>query len=104
MMIVHKVLVLGAVIAALAGCSTINSLTGQTDNTVLPGQREDAIPGRAQFPDQPDPGVSKSAGQQQPEQSQTASTTSPDTACEPGDASCQPPADSGSGDVFSDPQ
>jgi hypothetical protein len=101
MMIVHKVLVLGAVIAALAGCSTINSLTGQTDNTVLPGQREDAIPGRAQFPDQPDPGVSKSAGQQQPEQTQTASTTA-GTACQPDDASCQPPADNG--DVFSDPQ
>jgi hypothetical protein len=104
MMTVHKVLVLGAVITALAGCSTINSLTGQTDNTVLPGQREDAIPGRAQFPDQPDPGVSKSAGHQMPEQTDMASTTAADAACKPDDATCQPPADSGSGDVFSDPQ
>ena len=99
MMIVRKILVLGAVIAALGGCSTFNSLTGQTDNTVLPGQREDAIPGRAQFPDQPDPVVTKSAGQQQPEQTQTASTT-PD--CQPDDATCQAPADNGG--VFSDPQ
>ena len=49
MMMIRKVLVAGAVVAGLAGCSTVNSLTGQTDNTVLPGQREEAIPGRAAF-------------------------------------------------------
>ena len=36
----------------LTGCSYVEKLTGQTDDTVLPGQREDAIPGRSQFPDQ----------------------------------------------------
>ena len=93
---------LGAVVAALAGCSTIDSLTGQTDNTVLPGQREDAIPGRAQFPDQPDRGASQlpaAAGQ-----SQTGiDDRSPDTACQPDDPACQP-LPMRSGDVFSDPQ
>ena len=35
----------------LSGCSYVDRLTGETDNTVLPGAREDAVPGRAQFPD-----------------------------------------------------
>ena len=38
---------------ALASCSAIDRLTGQNDNTVLPGTREDAIPGQASFPTQP---------------------------------------------------
>lgn len=28
----------------LVGCSSFKKLTGQTDNTVLPGEREDIIP------------------------------------------------------------
>lgn len=100
MMTLRKILSLGAVAAALAGCSTINSLTGQTDDTVLPGQREEAIPGRGAFPDQPDPLVAPPAGQ--PQQTETASTTEPIESCLPDDPSCQPAK--GSGGVFSDPQ
>ncbi|MFT3987307.1 hypothetical protein [Aestuariivirga sp.] len=46
-------IVLFTLIAAslsIAGCSSINKLTGQTDDTILPGQREDAIPGKPVFP------------------------------------------------------
>lgn len=100
MMRIRKALVLGAVVAGLAGCSTVNSLTGQTDNTVLPGQREEAIPGRAAFPDKADPLVKPSAGQ--PQQTDTASTSEPAVSCQPDDPSCQP-AKAGD-DVFSDPQ
>lgn len=89
-----------ALAMGLTGCSTINSLTGQTDDTVLPGQREEAIPGRTAFPDQPDPLVAPPAGQ--PRQTETASTSDPADGCLPGDPTCQPA--SGSGDVFSDPQ
>jgi len=42
--------VLIAASLSVAGCSSINKLTGQTDDTVLPGQREDAIPGKPTFP------------------------------------------------------
>lgn len=91
---------LGAVAVALTGCSTLNSLTGQTDNTVLPGQREDAIPGRAQFPDQPDPLVQRPASGQ--DDTQTASTADPIETCNPDDPACQPSV--GSGEPFSDPQ
>ena len=91
---------LGAVAVALTGCSTLNSLTGQTDNTVLPGQREDAIPGRAQFPDQPDPLVQRPAAGQ--DDTQTASTAGPIETCKPDDAACQPAI--ASDEPFSDPQ
>jgi hypothetical protein len=82
-----------AALALLSGCSTFNSLTGQTDNTVLPGQREDAIPGRAQFPDKQDVAVGSAGG------AQGAAT---ETYCAPDDAACKPPGTSG--DTFSDPQ
>ena len=56
-----RVLLAAAALSLLAGCSTFNSLTGQTDNTVLPGKREEAIPGRAQFPEKQDVAVGSSA-------------------------------------------
>lgn len=82
MSMLKRVIVLGSLAAALAGCSTLNNLTGQTDNTVLPGKREDAIPGRAQFPA---PGDTVS-----PQPSSASS-------CQQGDPSCPPP-DGASGD------
>ncbi len=100
MKMIRKILLLGAVVAGLAGCSTVNSLTGQTDDTVLPGQREEAIPGRAAFPDQADPLVKPSAGQAQ--QTDTVSTSEPVETCQPDDPACQPA--SGGDGVFSDPQ
>ena len=87
-------LIAGAVAAALSGCSTLNSLTGQTDNTVLPGQREDAIPGRGNFPEKPDVATAPAPGQDQ----QNAAGK---TACSPDDPSCAPPQGN---DVYSDPQ
>ena len=38
MTVLRELVFLGAVAAILGGCSTFNSLTGQTDDTVLPGQ------------------------------------------------------------------
>lgn len=91
-----KLLVAAAAAALLSGCGTINSLTGQTDNTVLPGQREDAIPGRTKFPEKQDvavgSGTATAAG--------TAATN--ETYCAPDDPACKPPGSTG--DTFSDPQ
>ena len=102
----HLSLTIVAVALLLTGCGTFNSLTGQTDNTVLPGQREDAIPGRAQFPDQPDPLVAspaaeapQQAGQAEPPSSMAGSSGTVE--CQPDDPACQPAAQDG---VFSDPQ
>jgi hypothetical protein len=94
-----KLLLAAAACALLSGCGTLNSLTGQTDNTVLPGQREDAIPGRSQFPEKQDVAVGSGSG--------TASgaggtAASDETYCAPDDPACKPPGSSG--DTFSDPQ
>lgn len=90
-----KLFALGLAAFALTGCGALNSLTGQTDNTVLPGQREDAIPGRSSFPDKQDASVGSTAG--------TSKSGSPDeTYCAPDDPACKPPGTTG--DTFSDPQ
>lgn len=90
---IARLVLAACALSLLTGCSYVNSLTGQTDNTVLPGKREDAIPGRTSFPQKQDV--------------QTGSTTSPSSAapppgCAAGDPDCQPP--SSTGDTFSDPQ
>lgn len=91
-------LVLAAGLAVLlSGCNTLNSLTGQTDNTVLPGQREEAIPGRPSFPEKGSATAVSTAGT-----SRGADTGGNETYCAPDDAACQPPGSSG--DTFSDPQ
>lgn len=74
----------------LSGCSYVNSLTGQTDNTVLPGQREPAIPGRPSFPEKQD--------------AQVGSTTpaAAGSGCAANDPACKPPTTTG--DTFKDPQ
>lgn len=87
------------VATVLAGCSTINSLTGQNDNTVLPGQREDAIPGRTKFPEASDAGTIR-PGQPASEPA-GGSEPPPATACQDGDPGCAPPQGDG---TFSDPQ
>ena len=40
---------------ALTGCSTIKKFTGQRDDTVLPGSREDVLPPQKIEPPEPDP-------------------------------------------------
>jgi len=90
-----KLLFAAAAAALLSGCSSVNNLLGQTDNTVLPGQREDAIPGRASFPEKQDVAVGSPGGT-------GGSAANTETYCAPDDAGCQPPATTG--DTFSDPQ
>ncbi len=98
MMLLRHVITAAALAAALAGCSTIDSLTGQTDNTVLPGQREDAIPGRTQFPEASDAGTIR-PGQAASEP--VGGEPPPAAACQDGDPNCAPPTGD---DTFSDPQ
>lgn len=94
MTMLRTAILVAALAAVLGGCSTINKMTGSVDNTVLPGQREDAIPGRAKFPES-DPASTAS----------TASTAAPPDAAEPAcsadDPDCAPPSGD---DTFSDPQ
>lgn len=90
-------LALAAVAAViLSGCSTLNSLTGQTDNTVLPGKREDAIPGRPQFPDKADTNVGTAPA------GGSDAGSGADAYCAPDDKTCKPPTTTG--DTFKDPQ
>lgn len=96
MTMLRRLVFIGAVASILGGCSTINKLTGETDNTVLPGQREDAIPGRAKFPESGSASTAQApeSGQQEP-----ADTVQP--ACQPDDPACKPASGD---DSFSDPQ
>lgn len=88
--------VLLALASAVGGCSYLNKVTGQTDNTVLPGTREDAIPGKSQFPDDADaPPV------QQPDATPPATAeTGQKPACGADDPACAQSQDG----TFSDPQ
>ncbi len=85
---------------ALASCSAIDRLTGQADNTVLPGTREEAIPGQASFPTAPAGGQTAATGPAAP-QADTANTQAEPPACPADDPNCTPPADDG---TFSDGQ
>jgi hypothetical protein len=80
----------------ISGCTYIDRLTGSTDNTVLPGTREDAIPGKSQFPDASDaaPAI------EQPATQQTVEDTTAKPACPEDQPDCAQSADG----TFSDPQ
>lgn len=95
MTVLRKAILVATLAAVLGGCSTINKMTGSVDNTVLPGQREDAIPGRAKFPES-DPNSTASTATPGPAPSEAA-----DSACSADDPGCAPPAGD---DTFSDPQ
>ncbi len=88
-----RLLLAACALSLLTGCSYVNSLTGQTDNTVLPGAREDAIPGRPSFPQKQDVQTGST--------SKAASGTG-GSGCVAGDPDCKPP--SSTGDTFADPQ
>lgn len=133
-MIMRKSFVAGLMLAAavsVSGCSSLQQLAGMgRDDTVLPGNREDAIPGKASFPDPNDklkPGATTGDNVQPPDDIATKDTLSqlppePDTAaaapaapaapCKPTDQKCKLAAAKAakasaaqqSGDVFSDPQ
>jgi hypothetical protein len=130
-MTMHKMITLAALMAlavAVAGCGSIEKLTGMgRDDTVLPGQREDAIPGQNSFPspnDRVKPGTTLGDdAQQQGGPAQGAPTQDaaaqplPDVAapakpCKATDQKCKLEAQKAaaaakaqqSQDVFSDPQ
>ena len=98
MTVLRKAILFAAMAAMLGGCSAINSLTGGVDNTVLPGQREDAIPGRAKFPESDPASTASTAAPGSVEQSQPDAIES---ACPIDDPACAPPSGD---DTFSDPQ
>ena len=99
--------VIPAIVAALflAGCSTVEKLTGQTDDTVLPGQREDAIPGRPLYPE-PQAGtgtVAQTAAEAEvkSDSEPAAEATAEPAPCPAEQPDCVPPAID---DTFSDGQ
>ena len=90
-----------AAVLPLSACGMMNKLTKQTDDTVLPGPREDSIPGRAQYP----------AEGEQPPKTTTATIAEPPAdappaeekkPCAADDPDCLPPLTDG--DTFSDGQ
>lgn len=87
---VARVLMAAGVLMLLSGCTYLDTMTGQTNNKVLPGQREDAIPGRPTFPDKADAQVG------------TASQPAGASGCTANDPACKPPATTN--DTFKDPQ
>lgn len=90
----RSLLSLLAASAALGGCSSFKKLTGQTNDTILPGQREDIL-----TPDQYtaksedlNPPAAGTAPPPAPAPAQQQ-TTQPATACDPNvDPDCVPPA------------
>jgi hypothetical protein len=67
---------LTALSLSVLGCSSIKKMTGQTDDTILPGQREDILPPDAQTAK--DPAVNGKKGQ---------------SACKADDLNCISPID-----------
>jgi hypothetical protein len=53
MMVLRHMTVLVLAAGLLAGCSSFKKLTGQTDNTVLPGERENILPSDQQVNPKP---------------------------------------------------
>lgn len=96
----HRILLPLILALGLTGCGGLDKLMGSgMDNTVLPGQREEAIPGRSQFPDpsEPKPGEAAPA---ETVSSEPAPPAESGSECPPDDPNCAPASD----DTFSDPQ
>lgn len=88
-----RLLLAAGVMTLLSGCTYLDTFTGQTNNKVLPGQREEAIPGRPTFPEKQDALLS-SAG--------SAPDAAPQAGCQAADPGCAPPTTTN--DTFKDPQ
>lgn len=84
----------------LASCSAIDRLTGRNDDTVLTGNREEAIPGQASFPTEPAGGATVAADPAAP-QAETAAAPEKAATCPADDPNCTPPGADG---TFSDGQ
>ncbi|MCA3554610.1 hypothetical protein [Aestuariivirga sp.] len=91
MRFVPRLLLAAGALTLLSGCSYLDTVTGQTNNKVLPGQREDAIPGRPTFPEKPDPQVGAAS-----------KPVGTGAGCASNDPACTPPTTTG--DTFKDPQ
>lgn len=80
---------------SVTGCGSMGKLFGGTDDTVLPGKREDAIPGHSKFPEAGDTGAPATSTVQNdagaPDMPPPVDCTNPknkkDPACVPADAS-----------------
>ncbi|MGQ0483887.1 MAG: hypothetical protein ACT4SY_00830 [Hyphomicrobiales bacterium] len=86
---------------ALASCNAIDRLTGRIDNTVLPGNREEAIPGQASFPTGSAGGPATAADPAAPQAETAAAPEEQAPVCPADDPDCTPPAVDG---TFSDGQ
>lgn len=87
-----RLLLAAGVMMLVSGCSYVDTVTGQTNNKVLPGQREDAVPGRPTFPEKPDPNVGTASSQ----------PAANGAGCSDSDPACKPPTSTN--DTFKDPQ
>ncbi len=99
----HRLFIAMTLVAAalsIGGCSYIDRLTGSTDNTVLPGTREDAIPGKSQFPDASDTAAIEQPGTTTAQTGTGETATAQEPACKSGDPDCTDAVDG----TFSDPQ
>jgi uncharacterized protein YceK len=90
MSVMRKLVVLALAASVLAGCSSFKKLTGQRNDTVLPGERENILPPESQVnrsADVDNAGTGGAGG--------TAGTGADLPACEPNslDPNCQPPID-----------
>lgn len=98
-------LALVPVAAVLGGCSKLKKLTGQTNDTVLPGQREDILPPdqhKAQKEDIDADPAAEPPVQQTPPATTTIKKSS-DGVCDPeADPDCAPADGSGNDGIFSD--
>ena len=95
MRLATRLLLAAGVMTLISGCSYVDTFTGQTNNKVLPGAREDAIPGRPSFPDKPDPKVGSASAA-------ANSISSGQSGCAANDPGCAPPTTTN--DTFKDPQ
>lgn len=98
MRLASRLLLAAGVMTLLSGCTYLDTFTGQTNNKVLPGTREDAIPGRPSFPEKPDPNV----GVEKPAGTASSATGNTQPGCTNNDPGCKPPTTTN--DTFKDPQ
>jgi hypothetical protein len=83
---------------ALGGCSSIKKLTGQRDDSVLPGQRENVLPPERQVAQ--DPAV---VGSRAPQSTEPSAPASPQK-CKLNDINCEPSEDIVQEPIESEPQ
>ncbi len=96
------IIVLSALL--VTGCSQLKRLTGQRDDTVLPGERETVLPPAQTKINNPDVTRKQGSDAATPDANVPNDLAAP---CDPEiDSTCTPPANTGTGSndgVFSDP-